>query len=111
MVFEALPEPGGMIRYGVPEYRLPASVVESEIDDIKSFGVNIVTNHKIEDADVLLKDGFDAVLIAVGAWEGVRLPIPGADSKGTLTNMEFLNSLAIWESERSWKTGSRAGRR
>ena len=102
-VFEALPAPGGMIRYGVPEYRLPASVVESEIEDIKSFGVKIVTSHKIEDADALLREGYDAVLIAVGAWEGMRLPIPGADSKGTLINIEFLKSIRLGNAQKVGK--------
>ncbi|MFC1848467.1 FAD-dependent oxidoreductase, partial [Chloroflexota bacterium] len=60
-VFEALPEPGGMARVGIPEYRLPRDILAGEIEDIKSFGVQIVLNTKIESLDELFKQGFHAV--------------------------------------------------
>jgi heterodisulfide reductase subunit A-like polyferredoxin len=79
-IFEALPVAGGMLAMGIPEYRLPETVLQKEIENITRFGVTIKTStpigagHTIEN---LLNDGFSAVYIAVGAQKGVDLRIPG----------------------------------
>jgi NADPH-dependent glutamate synthase beta subunit-like oxidoreductase/NAD-dependent dihydropyrimidine dehydrogenase PreA subunit len=75
-VFEALPVPGGMMRVGVPEYRLPYDLVQQEIDDILAEGVDLQLNSPIQDAPGLLNQGYEAVFVAVGAHSGVKLPIP-----------------------------------
>ena len=78
-VLEAQPVAGGMMRLGVPDYRLPPDVVQREIDEIVATGVDLRLNCRVEDMGRLLEEGFDAVFIAVGAHIGVELPILGAD--------------------------------
>jgi heterodisulfide reductase subunit A-like polyferredoxin len=94
-VFEALPVAGGMLRVGVPEYRLPTEIIEREIQDILDLGIELRLNTTINDMDVLFEQGFEAVLIAVGAHEGIRLPIPGADLEGVLINTRFLRDVRL----------------
>ena len=94
-VFEAMPVAGGMLRLGVPEYRLPAEIVEREVQDIVDLGVDLRLNERIDNLDDLFEQGFDAVLIAVGAHEGIRLPIPGADLDGVLVNTHFLRDVRL----------------
>ena len=76
-VFESLPVAGGMLRVGVPEYRLPAEIIEREVADIVDLGVDLRLNSPVRHLDDLFNEGFNAVLIAVGAHEGILLPIPG----------------------------------
>ncbi len=94
-VFEAMPVAGGMLRLGVPEYRLPAEIIEREVQDIIDLGVDLRLNHRVDNLDEVFAEGFDAVLIAVGAHEGVRLPIPGADLDGVLINTHFLRDVRL----------------
>ncbi len=94
-VFEALPEPGGMMRYGIPEYRLPTEALAAEIEEIKAVGVEIKTNSRIESLDKLLEQGFDAVLLAFGAHQGIKLPLPGADLEGVIINATLLRDVRL----------------
>ncbi|MBU1662536.1 MAG: FAD-dependent oxidoreductase, partial [Chloroflexi bacterium] len=94
-VFESLPVAGGMLRVGVPEYRLPASIVDREVQDIVDLGVELRLNTFVENLDDVFDEGFDALLIAVGAHEGIRLPIPGADLEGVLVNTVFLRDVRL----------------
>ncbi len=94
-VFESMPVAGGMLRLGVPEYRLPADIIEREVQDIIDLGVDIRLNHRIDNLDDLFTEGYDAVLIAVGAHEGIRLPIPGANLDGVLINTHFLRDVRV----------------
>ncbi len=94
-VFEALPVAGGMLRVGVPEFRLPTDIIEREIADILDLGIDLRLNTRIDDLDKVFEEGFDAVLIAVGAHEGIRLPIPGADLDGVLINTRFLRDMRL----------------
>jgi len=94
-VFEALPVAGGMLRVGVPEYRLPSWIVDREVQDIVDLGVELRLNTTVENLDDVFTEGFDAVLIAVGAHEGIRLPIPGADLEGVLINTTFLRDVRL----------------
>ncbi len=104
-VFEALPLPGGMMRYGIPEYRLPRDVLESEIGEIEKTGVEIRTDTRIESLDVLLfEEGYDAILVAPGASVGQRLPIPGAGLDGVLIGLDFLRDVHLGK---PMKTGKR----
>lgn len=88
-VYEKLPVAGGMLSAGIPDYRLPKEVVESEIDVIREAGVNIITNSKVESLKEL-KENYDAVVIAIGTDKGVRIPIPGSDLKDVYVNIDFL---------------------
>jgi formate dehydrogenase beta subunit len=94
-VLEALPVVGGMMRVGIPKHRLPPEVLDKEIDEIKSVGVEIKTDAKVESVAKLLEEGYDAVLIAVGAHRGQKLPIPGAELGGVLLNTEFLREVNL----------------
>lgn len=89
-VHEKLPVAGGMLSAGIPDYRLPKEVVESEIDIIREAGVNIITNSKIQSIKELKDKGYDVVLIAVGTDKGVRIPIPGSNLKDVYVNIDFL---------------------
>ena len=93
-VFEALPVAGGMMRVGVPGYRLPPEVVQREIEAIIAEGVELKLNYRVEDAVALLED-YDAVFVAVGAHTGITLPIPGVDLPGVLTATDFLRQVAL----------------
>jgi formate dehydrogenase beta subunit len=96
-VFEAMPLAGGMLRYGIPAYRLPRDVLDEEIARIEKTGVKIKTGVRIDSIAGLLEDGFDAVLIAVGTHRGQRLPIPGADSPTALVGVDFLRGVNAGE--------------
>ena len=94
-VFEALPEPGGMMRVGIPDYRLPKDILSDEIEEIKAIGVEIRTNTRVESLEKLLEHGYDAILLAVGAHRGVKLPLPGADLEGVLVNTSLLRDVSL----------------
>jgi NADPH-dependent glutamate synthase beta subunit-like oxidoreductase/Pyruvate/2-oxoacid:ferredoxin oxidoreductase delta subunit/ferredoxin len=92
-VFESLPLAGGMMRYGIPEYRLPAEVLDKEILDIEQLGIEIKTHTRIESIDGLFDQGYEAILVAVGAHRGQTLPIPGAEYEGVLIGIDFLRDI------------------
>jgi formate dehydrogenase (NADP+) beta subunit len=96
-VIESLPEAGGMLRYGIPEYRLPRGVLDAEIRDVEEAGVIIKTGARVESIDGLLGEGYDAVLVAVGAHKGTKLRIPGANSQGVLVSTDFLRAVNLGE--------------
>ena len=100
-VFEAMPVAGGMLRLGVPEYRLPTGIIEREVQDIIDLGVDLQLNTRVDDLDDLFEQGFSAVLIAVGAHEGIRLPIPGAGLDGVVINTHFLRDVRLDRYERN----------
>lgn len=89
-VYEKLPVAGGMLSAGIPDYRLPAQIVEEEIAVIREAGVNIFTNRKISSLEELKNLGYEAILIAVGTDKGVRIPLPGADLLNVHVNIDFL---------------------
>jgi len=96
-VHEALPEAGGMMRVGIPEYRLPRDVLTAEVNDITEMGVDIKYNSRVADVPALLKDGYDAVYLAVGAHAGMALGAPGEDSPGVIDAAEFLRRANLGE--------------
>jgi len=96
-VFEALPEAGGMMRVGIPEYRLPRDVLASEIEDIKEAGVEIILNSRVEAIDPLFDLGYNAVFVAVGAHQGMRLGVEGDDLPGVIESAEFLRRVNLGE--------------
>ena len=72
-VYEALPLPGGMLRYGIPEYRLPENIVDREIGLIRDGGVEVIAGAPVSSAEALKEKGYDAVLVATGAWKPTRI--------------------------------------
>jgi heterodisulfide reductase subunit A2 len=91
-IFEASHEAGGMLRLAIPEYRLPATVVERDIENVTAIGVEIVTGARVGDLEELRRQGYDAVLVATGAPVSTRLGIPGEDLDGVVSGLEFLEA-------------------
>lgn len=89
VVYEKEAKAGGYLRYGIPEYRLPTSVVDKEIKRIQKLGVEIITSHPVEDVNALKKE-FDAVVVAVGHSKGKVLPI-FAGKRFVKTAVDFLH--------------------
>jgi formate dehydrogenase major subunit len=99
-IFERLPEIGGMLRYGIPDYRLPKNILNQEVERIKKMGVVIKTNQTLgKDFTInsLIKDGFSAIFLAIGAHQNQRLNIRGEDLKGVLSGIDFLRAIASRE--------------
>jgi len=94
-VFEALSKIGGMMQVGIPEYRLPRTVLIPEIEEIRRVGVEIKTNTKVERIFDLLKEGYDAVLLAVGTHKALKLDVPGNESKGVIEAISFLREVNL----------------
>jgi NADPH-dependent glutamate synthase beta subunit-like oxidoreductase len=95
-IFEALPVAGGMLSVGIPEHRLPREVLKRDIDYIESLGVEIRTNTPIgaeRGLDALFSQGYGAILLAIGAHQGQKLNIPGADLPGTMVGTSFMRSV------------------
>ncbi|MBU4581783.1 MAG: FAD-dependent oxidoreductase [Proteobacteria bacterium] len=92
-VYEALPLPGGMLRYGIPGYRLPEDVVDREIGMIRDGGVEIIAGTPVSSAESLKEKGYDAVLVATGAWKPARMGIPGEDAPNVIDGLSFLTQV------------------
>jgi len=96
-VFEALSKPGGMMRVGIPDYRLPKDVLDAEIEVIKEAGVDIKLNSRIESIDWLFEQGYEAVFLAIGAHRGTAMRIEGEDSPGVMDGATFLRKVGLGE--------------
>ncbi len=95
-VFEAKPEPGGVLRYGVVSYRFDLEFLAHEMQDIKSLGVEFKCNSPIEGesgAEKLLQDGFDAVFLAPGLWASATIKPTGRDIDGLFSSVAYLSAL------------------
>ncbi len=94
-IFEAMPNAGGMLRYGIPEYRLPKAVLDEEILTIERMGVEIVTNCKIG-VDIpfeTIRSDYDAVLLGIGAWVSTGVGCKGEDAEGVIGGIDFLRKV------------------
>ena len=93
-IFEALHKPGGVLTYGIPEFRLPKDeVVAAEVENVKGLGVKIETDHVVGKADTideLMEDGFEAVFIGSGAGLPKFMGIPGENASGVFSANEYL---------------------
>ena len=92
-VFEALHKAGGVLIYGIPEFRLPKNIVDAEVDYLEKLGVKIVLNAaigRVKTVDELLEEGFDAVFLGVGAGAPVFMNIPGENLSGIYSANEYL---------------------
>ena len=93
-IFEAEHEAGGMLRYGIPHYRLPRNILKKEIGDIVSLGVEIRTDSRIGSNVAWSElEKFDAVFVAVGAMRSKPMEMAGEDLKGVLSGVQFLHEL------------------
>lgn len=93
-VFEALERSGGMLRFGIPAYRLSDEIVDADIGLIEKAGVQIRTGTRVASAEALLAQGFDAVLIASGAWCSAQVDIPLEDGATVLDGLAFLKDVS-----------------
>ncbi|MBW2138688.1 MAG: FAD-dependent oxidoreductase [Deltaproteobacteria bacterium] len=103
-VFEAKPLAGGLMRYGIPEYRLPGEILDNEIGLIREMGVEIRTKSRIEDLDDLFQQGYGALFVATGAWQSTKLNVPGEDAEGIIYAIDLLGDV---NSGKAVKTGDR----
>src|SRR5215211_6667968 len=95
---DAGPEPGGMMRYGIPAYRLPRDVLSGEVERIADLGVRMIGDHRVVDLEAERRDGrFDAVFVAVGAHLSKRVEIPARDAGPIVDAVSFLRSVASGE--------------
>jgi len=94
-IFEALPVPGGMLAVGIPEYRLPKDVLKTEIKRIEDLGVEIRLNTQVISVDDLLKQGYNAVFVAVGAHKSMNLGAPGEEKEGVIPALSFLREINL----------------
>ncbi|MFC2084029.1 NAD(P)-binding protein [Bacteroidota bacterium] len=94
-VFEAFSKPGGMLRYGIPDYRLPSEILDKEISRIEELGVEIKCN-QIIGKDIPyeeIQEKYDAIFVGIGAHKGKLLGIPNEDAENVFTGTEFLNKI------------------
>ncbi len=98
VIREASARPGGMLRYGIPSYRLPRHVVDGEIARIESLGVEIICDSAVHDLDRAVRDGgFDATFLAVGAQQSRHADIPAGDSSRVVDALALLRATADGE--------------
>jgi formate dehydrogenase major subunit len=96
-IFEAVPQAGGWLRYGIPEYRLPNDILDKEVENITTLGVKVFCNTKLGenlDCNSLVKD-FHAIILAVGAQLGTRLGCEGDDAGGVMPGIYFLRDMEL----------------
>ncbi len=93
-IFEASPKAGGMLRYGIPEYRLPKEILDNEINYVRELGAEIKTNTAIQNIDAIFGQGYKAIFLATGAWVSQKMDIPGEDAKGVMHAIDFLKQVS-----------------
>ena len=95
-VFEALPQPGGILRMGIPSYRLPKDILDKEIADIQAYGVEIKTNARLGgDLSFGGLEEYEAVFLATGAHISRKLNIPGEDLEGAVSGLDLLRDINL----------------
>jgi NADH-quinone oxidoreductase subunit F len=95
VVFDAQPVAGGMMKLGIPDFRLPKDKLAEEIEVIARAGVEIRLNRPVKSIDDLKKQGFQAVFLGTGAWTAQPLNVPGVDLKGVLSGIDFLREVNL----------------
>jgi NADPH-dependent glutamate synthase beta subunit-like oxidoreductase len=98
-VFEAFPKTGGMLRYGIPPYRLPHDILDAEIDRILDLGVELKTNTAVG-TDISMDDlrkEYKAIFVAIGAHQGIQLRIEGENASNVYTGTDFLHRVNTGE--------------
>src|SRR5260370_39109715 len=100
------PQPGGMLRYGIPEYRLPQDLMDRDLQHVVDLGVDLALNVKMGEyftIDDLFAQGFDVVYLGIGAWTSNPLGVPGEDAQGVVNAIRFLEEkvegkpVPVWE--------------
>jgi len=96
-IFDQMPALGGMLRYGIPEYRLPKATLDKEIDAIVSMGIKVRTNTRLGRDFTLdeLEKEYDAVFLSIGAWKSKGLQLEGEDHPRVIGGIDFLQDVAM----------------
>lgn len=97
-IFEKHGVLGGMMRIGIPEYRLPTDVIERDIQNILDYGIDVKMNSHIQgqdDIDAMFKDGYEAVFLSVGSHKSMRMGIEGEDSENVSSGIDFLRNVRL----------------
>ena len=94
-VFEAHSELGGMLRVGIPEYRLPREVLDTEVQRLAQMGVEIRTSTRVVSLDLLFDMGYKAIFVTIGAHQGLRMEIEGEESPGVIDGATFLREVNL----------------
>jgi len=96
-VFEAAPKPGGWLRYGIPEYRLPNDILQKEVDNITELGVRIHYNKRLGDnlKYAELQKKYDAVILAIGSQKGTMIGVEGDDAENVFSGIDFLKEMEV----------------
>jgi len=92
-ILEAAPDPGGFLRQAIPVYRLPQEVVEQDIRNVTALGVEIVTDTRVDNLEALEGEGYDAVLLATGTPRASNLGVPGEETTGVVSGLDFLRDV------------------
>ncbi|GAB60863.1 MAG: bifunctional dihydroorotate dehydrogenase B NAD binding subunit/NADPH-dependent glutamate synthase [Candidatus Jettenia sp.] len=103
-IFEALHKTGGVLVYGIPEFRLPKAIVESEVEYLRKLGVKIEVNAvigKVQTVDELLENGFDAIFVGTGAGLPMFMGIPGENMNGVYSANEYLTRVNLMKAYNS----------
>ncbi|HQZ00769.1 MAG TPA: FAD-dependent oxidoreductase, partial [Propionicimonas sp.] len=93
-ILEKRATPGGYLRHAIPSYRLPHEVVDADIANLTSLGVEITCNAAVADPAALKDDGYDAVILATGTQVATRMEVPGEDAVGSVNGLDFLAEVA-----------------
>lgn len=95
-VYERMPELGGMLRYGIPSYRLPREILDKDISILKEIGVKFILNTEISGKDSIqnLLSQYDSVFVATGAWRSKKMKIQGEESSKVFGAVEFLKDVS-----------------
>ncbi|MEE8205072.1 MAG: FAD-dependent oxidoreductase, partial [Dehalococcoidales bacterium] len=94
-IFEAHAEMGGMLRVGIPQYRLPREVLDAEVARLVQMGTEIRVNTRVVSLDLLFDMGYRAVFVTIGAHQGLRMGITGEESPGVLDGATFLREVNL----------------
>ncbi|MCL2652542.1 MAG: FAD-dependent oxidoreductase [Propionibacteriaceae bacterium] len=93
-ILEKRDKPGGYLRYAIPSYRLPNEVVDADIANLTSLGVEIVCNTAVDDPAGLTGQGYDAVIVATGTQKATLMDVPGEDADGSMVGLDLLAQVA-----------------
>lgn len=104
-IFEAAPKPGGWLRYGIPEYRLPNDILQKEVDNITELGVNIFYNKKLGENVSFkeIKSTYDAVILTIGSQKGTLIGCEGDDAENVFSGIDFLKEMEMSGKRYSFK--------
>lgn len=96
-IFEASPHPGGMLRYGIPPYRLPNEIIDKEVESIEQMGVNIEYNKRLGDNISYkdLKNKYDSVILAIGSQKGTSIGCDNDTAEGVFSGIDFLRNMEM----------------